>query len=160
MKQVTLQPITKENYRECINLDVDESQAGLVASNAKSLAEAYVNPTLCPLGIYDVEARGWEKPKLPMVGFTMYELVAGVGFILRLMVDQKFQRQGYGKASMIEVIRRLRLHPEVELIATSHQKKNIAAASLYRNLGFKVWDIEWAKEIEDEVFLVLDGQDA
>jgi len=53
-----------------------------------------------------------------MVGFTMYELSAGVGFIRRLMIDQRFQRKGYGRAAMLEVIRRLTLHPEVEMIAT------------------------------------------
>jgi len=60
---------------------------------------------------------------------------------------------------MIEVIRRLRLHPEVEIIATSHRKENIAFGSLCRNLGFREWEIEWAKEIEDEVYLVLDDKD-
>ena len=159
MKKVTLHPITTENIQDCINLEVDESQIGMIASNSKSLAEAYVNSSLTPLGIYDVAARGWEKPKSPMIGFTMYELVAGVGFILRLMIDLKYQRQGYGKATMIEVIRRLRLHPEVEVIATSHRKENVVVGSLCRDLGFREWEIEWSKEIEDEVYLVLDGKD-
>ena len=79
MEKVTLRPITKTNFYDCINLEVDDSQTGLVASNAKSLAEAYVNSSLYPLGIYDVAARGWEKPKSPMLGFTMYELEAGGG---------------------------------------------------------------------------------
>jgi len=159
MKQVTLHPITKENFNDCINLEVNVKQTELVASNTKSLAEAYVNSSLYPLGIYDIAAQGWEKPKSPMIGFTMYELVAGVGFILRLMIDRKYQRQGYGKATMIEVLRRLHLHPEVEIIATSHRKENVVFGSLCRNLGFKKWEIEWAKEIEDEVYLVMDGKD-
>ena len=159
MKQVSLHPITKENLNDCINLEVNVTQTELVASNTKSLAEAYVNSSLYPLGIYDIVAQGWEKPKSPMIGFTMYELVAGVGFILRLMIDRKFQRQGYGKATMIEVIRRLRFHPEVEIIATSHRKENVAVGSLCRNLGFRKWEIEWAKEIENEVYLVLDDKD-
>jgi diamine N-acetyltransferase len=156
MKQVTLHPITKENLNDCINLEVNVTQTESVASNTKSLAEAFVNSSLTPLGIYDVAAQGWEKPKSPMVGFTMYELVAGVGFILRLMIDRKCQRQGYGKAAMIEVLRRLRLHPEVEIIATSHRKENVAVGSLCRSVGFRKWETEWAKEIEDEVYLVLD----
>jgi diamine N-acetyltransferase len=159
VKKVTLHPITKENIQDCINLEVDESQIRLIASNSKSLAEAYVNSSLYPFGIYDIAARGWEKPKSPMIGFTMYELVSGVGFILRLMIDRKYQRQGYGKATMIEVIRRLRSHPEVEIIATSHRKENTAVGSLCWNLGFREWEIEWAKDIEDEVYLVLDDKD-
>jgi len=93
---------------------------------------------------------------LPMVGFTMYEVTAGVGFILRLMIDRRYQRQGHGRAAMVEVIRRPRLYPEVELIATSHRRGNEAAAQLYRGLGFVDWDIEWAKENEEEVFLRLE----
>ena len=155
MARVHLRRVTMDNFGECIRLAVEESQTGLVASNAKSLAEASVNPTLFPLAIYDAAVVGYEKPRLPMVGFTMYEVTAGDGFILRLMVDRKFQRQGYGRAAMVEVIRRLRLHPEVELIATSYRKGNEAADQLYRGLGFVDWDIEWAKENEKEAFLRL-----
>jgi diamine N-acetyltransferase len=144
-----------DNFGECIQLAVEDTQAGLVASNLKSLAEASVNPTLFPLAIYDAAVAGYERPQLPMVGFTMYEVTAGVGFILRLMIDRKYQRQGYARAAMVEVIRRLRLNPEVELIATSHRKGNEAAAQLYRGLGFVDWDIEWAQENTEEVFLRL-----
>ena len=59
--------------------------------------EAAANSNLVPLAIYDVMARGFEKPELPMVGFTMYELSAGVGLIRRLMIDQRFQGKGYGR---------------------------------------------------------------
>jgi diamine N-acetyltransferase len=38
------------------------------------------------------------------------------------MIDRCYQRQGYARAAMVEVIRRLRLIPEVEMIATSHRR--------------------------------------
>lgn len=155
MAKVHLRKVTLDNFRECISLEVEESQKGLVASNVKSLAEAYVNPNLFPLAIYDAKVAGWEQPQLAMVGFTMYEITAGVGFILRLMIDHKYQRQGYGRAAMLEVIRRLKLHPEVELIATSHQTANEVASKLYRSLGFLDWDIEWARQHKSEIFLKL-----
>jgi hypothetical protein len=50
-------------------------------------------------------------------------------------------RQGYGRAAMVEVIRRLKLTPEVEMIATSHRCSNTVAARLYRSLGFVSWDV-------------------
>ena len=80
---------TSDNFSECISLEVNESQKEFIASNVKSLAEAYVNPTLFPLAIYDAKVAGYEKPELPMVGFIMYEITAGVGFILRLMINRK-----------------------------------------------------------------------
>jgi diamine N-acetyltransferase len=155
MAEVSLHRININNYIECLDLGVEDAQVGLVATNAKSLAEAYVNPSLVPLAIYDVAARGWERPEVPMVGFTMYELVAGVGFILRLMIDRNYQRKGYGRAAMVEVIRRLKLQPEVEIIATSHKRGNEGAAKLYNSLGFVEWGIRWAKQNESEIYLRL-----
>lgn len=155
MSEVHLRPVTLANHRECLALQVKDAQAGLVASNAKSLAEAYVNLTLTPLAIYDVAARGYEDPPTPMVGFTMYELAAGVGFITRLMIDRAYQRKGYGRAAMTKVIRRLRLSPEVEMIATSHRRENPAAARLYAGLGFVPWDTTYVTVNAEEVYLRL-----
>jgi len=155
--QVSLHEISANNRAECLELRVAESQSGWVAPNSESLQEAAANSNLVPLAIYDVMARGFEKPDLPMVGFTMYELSAGVGFIRRLMIDQRFQGKGYGRAAMREVMRRLKLHPEVELIATRHRRDNEAAAKLYRSLGFVDWNIRWAPEHPSEVYLCHPG---
>ena len=159
MVEVSLQPITPDNYKECLSLQVDASQTGFVATNTKSLAEAKADPTLIPLAIYDREALGYLPPDIPvpMVGFIMYELKGGgVGFILRLMIDRTHQRQGYGRAAVAEAIRRLKLYPEVQMIATSHQRGNEASARLFRSLKFVPWEIAWAQEHETEVFLRLD----
>ncbi|KAB8330408.1 GNAT family N-acetyltransferase [Scytonema tolypothrichoides VB-61278] len=110
MAKAHLRKVTLDNFSECMSLKVNESQQEFIAPNVKSLAEAYVNPTLSPLAIYDVKVAGYEKPQLPMVGFIMYEITAGVGFILRLMIEHNYQRQGYGRAASLEVIRRLKLH--------------------------------------------------
>jgi hypothetical protein len=75
--RVHLLPISAENFQDCVALEVDETQGGLVAPNVKSLAEASVNPTLTPLAIYGGAVIGYERPQLPMIGFTMYKVVAG-----------------------------------------------------------------------------------
>lgn len=156
MAEVHLRRVTRENFKECLRLQVSESQKGLVASTTESLAEAYVDPNLFPLAIYDVAACGYEQPEVPIVGFTMYEIVAGVGFIMRLMVDEKHQKKGYGRAAMTEVIRRLKLCPDVEIIATSYQKENELAAKLYRNLGFQPWNISYAISHPTEIYVKLE----
>ncbi|NOK62467.1 MAG: GNAT family N-acetyltransferase [Chloroflexi bacterium AL-W] len=56
---------------------------------------------------------------------------------------------------MLEVIRRLRLHPEAELIATSYRRENMVAARLYASLGFVPWDIAWAIDHPTEVYVRL-----
>lgn len=153
MAKVSLRPITQENLDECISLKVANHQKGFVASNIYSLAQASVNPTYYPFGIYDAEAHYQANPS--MVGFIMYELRDAVGFIVRLMIDEKLQKRGYGRAAMIEVIRRLKLHPEVERIATSHERKNEAAARLYESLGFVDWKHESGTDDSGERYLIL-----
>lgn len=156
MVKVHLRKVTRDNLRECLDLQVDDSQKSLVATTAQSLSEAYVDSNLFPLAIYDAAACGYEQLDLPMLGFTMYEVVAGVGFIMRLMIDCKYQRQGYGRAAMQEVIRRLKMHPDVEIIATSYRKENKVAAQLYESLGFTAWDIGWAQSHPTEFYVKLE----
>jgi len=155
MADVHLRPITQANLRDCLKLQINDAQATFVASPAQSLAEAYVNPNLVPLAVYDGAARGYEQAPVPVVGFTMYELEAGVGFILRLLIDRTAQHQGYGRATMVEVIRRLKLHPQVELIATSYRRDNTVAAQLYQRLGFVPWQIAYATADSPEVYVCL-----
>ena len=157
MAKVHLRKITLDNFQEFVSLELNENQKKFVAPNIRSLAQAYVNPNLFPLAIYDAAILGHEKPQLPMVGFIMYEIIGGVGFILRLMIDSKYQQQGYGKAAMLEVIRRLKLYPEIELIATGHAPYNEIASKLYRNIGFVDWDIEFPENPEPQVYLKLDS---
>ena len=86
MTQVSLHKISENNRAECLDLRVAESQSGWVASNSESLEEATANSNLVPLAIYDVMARGFEKPEVPMVGFTMYELSARNASISRWLL--------------------------------------------------------------------------
>ncbi len=158
MAKVHLRPITLANINECLALRVEDSQTAFVASTAKSLAEAKVNGNLIPLGVYDEAARGYETPAVPMIGFTMYELADGLGFIMRLLIAAPYQGRGYGKATMIEVIRRLRLYPEVEMIATSYRRGNLVAAQLYKSLGFVEWQIGYATADNPEVYVCLPEQ--
>ena len=156
MAKVHLRKVTRENFRECLDLQVTASQQDLVATTTQSLAEAYVDPNLFPLAVYDAAACGYEQTEVPVIGFTMYEIAAGVGFIMRLMIDEKYQRRGYGRATMIELLRRLKLHPNVEIIATSYQKGNEIAARLYRSLGFRQWNISYAISHPTEIYVKLE----
>ncbi|HEY9799239.1 MAG TPA: hypothetical protein V6D25_02685 [Leptolyngbyaceae cyanobacterium] len=49
---------------------------------------------------------------------------------------------------MLEVIRCLKLCPDVEIIATSYRKENEAAAKLYQSLGFKQWEFSAPLEVK------------
>ena len=156
MAEVHLRPITAANLEDCLALDVEEAQRGWVAPVVKSLAEAYAIPTLVPLAVYDVASRGRKHPPEPPVGFTMYEIADGVGYVVRLLIDRRYQRRGYGRATMIEIIRRMRLDPAVEMVGTSYRRTNEPAAALYRDLGFVPWDIHYAQKYPDDQFLRLE----
>jgi diamine N-acetyltransferase len=90
-----------------------------------------------------------------MVGFAMYEVLNGIGFIIRIMIDRRYQRQGFGKAAIAEVIRLLRRDPAVETISTSHLRHNDPAARLFASLGFQEWNPEWASDMPHERVLRL-----
>jgi diamine N-acetyltransferase len=139
---VHLRRVTPATAAECRALRVDPSQERFIATNAKSLAQAERNPDLVPLAIYEAAARGYPQPSTPMIGFVMYEVDVGVGSILRLMIDRAHQRQGYGRAALREVIRRLQLHPDVEMVITSHRHDNTVVAALFHSEGFIPWEIE------------------
>ena len=90
----------------------------------------------------------------------MYEIDCGVGLIIRLMIDRAHQRKGYGRAALPEIMRRLRLEPEVEMIVTSHRHDNAVVAALLRSLGFVPWELEGIALKPGEVYLRLpDGVD-
>ena len=152
MPRIVLRSIDIANFKACIDLKVHPTQEAYVAPNVYSLAQAKANPKLHPYAIYDgaVFTRDLE-PDDEMVGFVMYQVWDEVGFIMRLMVDQRFQRRGYGRAAMVEAIRRLKLHPDVRHIATSVHKENEAAEGLYRSLGF----VDAPKEDPVELYLQL-----
>ena len=141
-------------------MQVADSQMDFIATNQKSLAEAQVDSALHPFAIYDESARGHLVPPVPMIGFAMYEIRVGVGFILRIMIDRQWQGRGYGRAAVIEMIRRLRLYPEVEMIATSHRSENIAIARLFESLGFVPWELDAEDDADGEVYLMLDEASA
>ncbi len=151
-------PVTKANLKDCLALEVAEDQAHLVASVAKSLAQAYLDPNLHPYAIYDARAIGYEETSEPVVGFAVLEVAGGVGFILRLMIAAQHQGKGYGRASLQELSRRAKLFPDVQMVATSHLAGNEPMARLCAQLGFVPWDVSYAAESPD-VFLRL-GSDS
>lgn len=137
MTRVCLRSITPATFRECIRLDVHESQRPFVAPNQYSLAQVAVNPRLTAFAIYDGDLIGRDlQDSDEMVGFCMYQVMDGVAFVTRLMIDQRFQRRGYGRAAMEDLIRRFQRIPGIEVIATSVHRENPGALALYRSLGF------------------------
>lgn len=141
---IELRKITMKNFTDCLKLKLSKDQEKFVASNMYSLAEAKADGVSIPLAIYHEDT---------MVGFTMYwfDEENEMGWIDRLMVDEKYQKNGFGRETMIEVIRRLKEHEKCKIIRTSYDQQNDTAGRLYESLGF-----EKTGEIDDgEVVCIL-----
>lgn len=102
---IELRDVTMENYFDVLNLDVKEYQKQFIATNAISLAEAYVytknGDFVAPLAVYDNDV---------IIGFVMiaYDKKIGISsgnyLLFRFMIDKNFQNQGYFKPIMDKVL--------------------------------------------------------
>lgn len=149
---VTLQPVTAENWRALIKLKVREDQANFVASNLYSIAESQFgfedegHWDFYPFGAYAGEEA---------VGFVMYCLNPDhsryQAFIMRLMVDERFQGKGYGRAIMQQVLDVFRANERVKNVGISYEPHNDGARKLYASLGF----VEPGEIMDGETLAVL-----
>ena len=145
-----IRPVTKDNWRELVKLNVSAHQTHFVASNVYSIAESHFGQDepdgshwdMHPFGIYDDEAP---------VGFLMYaynfQYPDYQAFILRLMVDENHQGKGYGKFGMLQMLEIFRADERLSCVGISYEPENEVARKLYYSLGF----VETGKMIEDEV---------
>lgn len=148
-----IRPVSIDNWRELIGLNVREDQKHFVASNLYSIAQSKFGDEyeghwdLFPFGIYDEGG----KP----VGFLMYGLnfahPAYQAFIQRLMVDEKFQGMGYGKFGMTWMLDSFRADGRIRSVGISYEPQNEVARKLYAGLGF----VETGRIVDDENEAVL-----
>lgn len=145
MPELTLQTLSHANARAVLRLQIVPEQNGFVASNADSVADAYVDRSLQPLAIYADDE---------LVGFVMYGLETETGrwWVIRLMIDERFQRRGYGRAAMLALIDLMREQHGCRSIVLGVDAGNEGAIRLYEGLGFSA-----TGEVEhDETIMRLD----
>lgn len=145
--KLTLQPITIDNWIDCIGLTPTEEQAriGFVAPNSVSLAQAHYEPWWQPYSLCTTI-----DEKETMVGFAMFgrwpatgipthhgDAKPGIDFILRFMIDHRYQGRGYGRAGLQMLIAQIRAQPGVQAIEISYDVTNPVMAHLCTTLGFQ-----------------------
>jgi len=138
---IELQKITFDNFDECIKLETTEEQKSFVASNIRSLAQAYVALTNnecipMPYAIYANEL---------MVGFIMLSYAKAdenqdedAYWVWRFMIDKGYQGKGYGKEAMLKALELIKTFPhgKVSAVYLSYELDNVVAKKLYASLGF------------------------
>ncbi|MBE5794180.1 MAG: GNAT family N-acetyltransferase [Clostridiales bacterium] len=156
---VTLRKITADNLWDIVALKVGDSQRTFVADNTRSILEAYVaitsGGTALPFGIYAGEmpvgflmlSYGCEDwPDAPAIAHDNYSL-------WRLMIDEKHQGKGYGKAAVeaaLAYIRTLPCGPATHCWL-SYEPENTVAKKLYASFGFQ----ETGDRDENEIIAAL-----
>ena len=149
-----IRPVTKDNWRELIKLEVREDQKGFVASNVKSIAESQFGYDEPDFGHWDFHPFGIYDNNIP-VGFLMYGFNFShpkqQAFIIRLMVDGKFQGKGYGRFGMEKLLEIFRADERIRVVGISYEPENEGARKLYASLGF----VEPGEMLEGETLAVL-----
>lgn len=127
--KVTLREVTEETLWSILRLDVSEDQKRFVAPNSVSIAQAYFSDNLWFRAIYADETP---------VGFVMLSLDQQKPeyFLWRLMVDERYQRQGYGTGAMLKVIAYVKSLPKARELLVSYGPGEGNPSPFYRRLGF------------------------
>jgi len=148
---VSLRPITESNREAVEALEVSPGQEQFVSNVADSLLEAAAEP--------DGRALYWavyadETP----VGFVMISDEVGrpdyiPHYLWKLFIDERYQRQGFGTATLDLIVEYFRGRPGVEVLWTSAGQGDGSPITFYERYGF-----EQTGEIvfDDEVLLRLE----
>ena len=152
MADVELREITRETLRPVLRLKVAENQRKFVADNAISIAEAHFSDQAWFRAIYADDTP---------VGFAMLaDELCGTRadpdpncLLWRFMLDERYQRLGFGTQALEQVVEHVRTHRDAEMLLTSYLPGNISAANFYRKFGFVPNETRYPAP-DDEVGLV------
>ena len=149
--EVHLREITDANRDAVVALGVRPEQEQFVAPVARSLAEAAVTPEGNPW--YRAIYAGDEPVGFVMLSWDVTPApgIIGPWFLWRLLIDERFQRRGYGRAALERVVEVIRAEGATELL-TSYRPGDGEPWPFYQGFGF-----EPTGEVDDgEIVIKLD----
>ena len=132
ISMVELRKINKDNYVECLNLHTTESNVDFVDPVAWSLAEAWVSyDDSRPFAIYADNV---------MVGYVSMYIGDNNPQIINFMIDNRFQKRGYGTAAARLCIEYLQKEYNASRISVPVHLEHISAQKFWSNIGFEISD--------------------
>ena len=136
---IILKEVDRHNIDAVLALKVAEGQQDYVAPNVESMAQAKVMPECVPLAVYDGDE---------LVGFLMYAMDEDDHeyWVYRLMVDEKHQRKGYGRATMQALLAVLKKDAAHHKLYLGVEPENEGGVGLYKSLGFDFEGRVYGKE--------------
>lgn len=143
---VTLREITKDTVRSVCQLQVAPEQAGFVAPNAISIAQAYFEQDIAWFRAIYAD----ETP----VGFVMLEDdPANEEYTLwRFMIDARYQGAGFGRRALELLIAHVKTRPGAQALFTSCVPGNGSPCPFYEKMGF----VYMGDEDDGELVMRLD----
>ena len=127
---ITLKPISKENINEIRALKVGKQQERFVSTVAESLAQAVIyKDTAFPFAVYEKDTA---------VGFIMLGYYEKKHYytLWKLLIDEKYQNNGYGQVALKLGIEYLKDNFKVNRVYTGVAPDNEVAKHLYSSFGF------------------------
>lgn len=140
MKELSLQEVTQENWREAVSLTVKPEQHHFVVGMDApivliALAKAYIRPNRLiwsPYIFYE---------ETTMIGFAVlaYDQASVDNYFLcHFFIDYRYQGRGYGKAALNLFIQFLKEnYSHCRLLRLTVHPENIIAQRLYETAGFQ-----------------------
>ena len=150
MESITLEKITYKNYIKVIwGLKVSKDQKTFVATNANSLAEAYVAITNGQVALPFAICRNKKPIGFVMIGYgandedfkdedpAFLEMAKKSYCLWRFMIDKRYQGKGYGRKAMQLALDYIRSFPcgKAETCWLSYEPENEVAKKLYASFG-------------------------
>ncbi|MBW4665881.1 MAG: GNAT family N-acetyltransferase [Cyanomargarita calcarea GSE-NOS-MK-12-04C] len=136
---IALREITKENLSDILKLKVGNHQQQFVASNAVSIAQAHFSQEVAWF-------RAIYADEVP-VGFLMLEDDPDNAsyYLWRFMIDERFQKRGFGKRALKLLIEHVKTRPGVTALLTSCVPGEGSPGKFYEKVGFM-----YTGHVEDE----------
>lgn len=152
-----LEALSFENFREVLNIQVDERQKGFVESPAETIAMAYAGVMeelpgeLCVICLEDAPIGLALFGQAP-VGEQEPEILRKYGQVFRIMgfqIDRRHQGKSLGKQALELLIQRIRQFPEGDRlpVALEVETGNTAAIHLYKSAGFSDSGVRYGKSM-------------
>lgn len=132
---VEFKEISEDNFEKVLKLKISDEQdeKRFVAPNVRSLADAYLYRNAGDVFPYAVEDEG------EVVGFILLDedVEEKEYMIWRMMVDERFQGRGYGKAIVRKVIEQFETDERFDVLIADYVVGNEPMKQLLESLGFK-----------------------
>ena len=152
--KISLKKITRRNLDAVLKLKVKPKQEFLVATNAKSIAQAHFYREACYRAIYLGDAPiGFVLLVDSTLKYKHIKRKIPYFYLWRLMIDGKYQGKGYGRKAMEQVISHLKTRPNAKEVTLHHEQTAGNAGDFYERLGFKLTGQILHNELERKLVL-------